>query len=234
MDLFQEAKLKGQKLKLSNLLSKPDFKQQYLSPIRTLEESSQCLLLQKVIDRELSVLELKGAAAEMKNMAALKQSFLKLVNIDSWEEAEDKLPQFACIEQLKKFSKLNISQGIPQSFQEFCTRAKQTQNPTTRESMDSTHILSLDDTHCYVIESKFTEMCGSKITSIYTNFNGVHLSIMSLSEVRTYMYISITTASMLLFPPLTLGFTQKIQAIANNAIPLCIASYISSDLKFLN
>jgi len=208
MDLFQETKLKGQKLKLSNLLSKPDFKQQYLAPIRTLDESSQCLLLQKVIDRELSVLELKGAAAEMKTMAAvkmktmaaLKQSFLKLVNIDSWEEAEDKLPQFARIEQLKKFSKLNISHGIPQSFQEYCTRAKQSENPITTESTDASHI-SLDDTHCYVVESKFTEMCGSKITSIYTNFNGVNLSITSLSEVYTYMCIVITTASMLLFLP---------------------------------
>ena len=190
MDLFQEAKLKGQKLKLSNLLSKPDFKQQYLAPIRTLEESSQCLLLQKVIDRELSVLELKGAAAEIKTMAGLKQCFLKLVNIDSWEEAEDKIPQFARIEQLKKFSKLNISQGIPQSFQEFCTRAKQSQSPITTESMDATNILSLDDTHCYMLESKFTEMCGSKITSVYTSFNGVHLSITSLPEVHTCMYIS--------------------------------------------
>ena len=184
MDLFQEAKLKGQKLKLSTLLSKPDFKQQYLAPIRTLEKPGQCLLLQKVIDRELSIHELKEAAAEMKTMAALKQCFLKLVNIDSWEEAEDKLPQFARLKQLKKFSKFNISQGIPQSFQEFCTRAKQSQSPIALESMDATHIC-LDDAHCYVIESKFTEMCGSKIANIYTSFNGAHLIITSLSEVLT-------------------------------------------------
>ena len=39
MDLFEEAKLKGQKLNLSSLLSKPQFKQQYLAPLRRLEES---------------------------------------------------------------------------------------------------------------------------------------------------------------------------------------------------
>ena len=131
----------------------------------------------------------------MKTMAALKQCFLKLVNIDTCEEAEDKLPQFARIEQLKKFSKFNINQGIPQSFQEFCTRAKQSQSPTALESMDATHIC-IDDAHCYVIESKFTEICGSKIANVYTSFNGAHLIITSLSEVLTvhsyvytYMYI---------------------------------------------
>ena len=48
MDLFEQAMLKGQKLNMASLLSKPEFKQQYLAPIRRLEESEQCLLLSKV------------------------------------------------------------------------------------------------------------------------------------------------------------------------------------------
>ena len=42
------------------LLSKPEFKQQYLAPIRVLEEEEQCQLLQKLLDREISLQQLKG------------------------------------------------------------------------------------------------------------------------------------------------------------------------------
>lgn len=48
MDVFEHAKLKGQKLNLSTLLTKPEFKQQYFAPIRRLDESEQCYLLTKV------------------------------------------------------------------------------------------------------------------------------------------------------------------------------------------
>lgn len=48
MDLFEHAKLKGQKLNLSTLLTKPEFKQQYFAPIRRLGEEEQCYLLTKV------------------------------------------------------------------------------------------------------------------------------------------------------------------------------------------
>ena len=98
MNLFEESKLKGQKLKLSNLISKPDFKQQYSAPIRTLDEDDQCKLLEKVINKELSIQELKNAGGDIKIMTNLKKTFLKLVNIDSWQEAQEQLPQFASLD----------------------------------------------------------------------------------------------------------------------------------------
>ena len=60
IDLYEQAKLKGQKLNLASLLAKPEFKQQHLAPIRALDEDEQCKLLQRVIDRELSLAELKS------------------------------------------------------------------------------------------------------------------------------------------------------------------------------
>ena len=41
MDLFENAKLKGQKLNLATLTTKPEFKQQYLAPIRSMDEADQ-------------------------------------------------------------------------------------------------------------------------------------------------------------------------------------------------
>lgn len=75
MDLFKKAKLKGQKLKMSTLLCEPDFKQQYFTPIRTLDEDDQCRLLERVIRREISIAELKEASASLKQMGCLKRAF---------------------------------------------------------------------------------------------------------------------------------------------------------------
>ena len=82
MDLFEKAKLEGQKLNLSTLLTKPEFKQQYLAPIRKLEEADQCTLLQKVINGECSLSELKEESAQIKQLSALRAAFVCLVNID--------------------------------------------------------------------------------------------------------------------------------------------------------
>ena len=188
MNLFAESKLKGQKLKLSNLISKPDFKQQYLAQIRTLEEDDQCKLLQKIIDNELSIQELKQAASDIKIMTTLKKSFLKLVNIDSWEQAQEEIPQFACLEQLMKFSKISLSQGIPQSFIEFCSRAKQS-IAVVSDNTDATHATCIGE-NCYVLISKYTEICGNFIARSCNKFNGAHLTLISLSRVCVqYMHI---------------------------------------------
>ena len=47
IDLFENGKLKSQKLNLASLLSKPE---QYLAPIRALDVDEQCTSLQRVID----------------------------------------------------------------------------------------------------------------------------------------------------------------------------------------
>ena len=123
MNMFEESKLK---LKMSTLLSKPDFKQ-YLAPIRAMQEKEQCKLLQRIIDGELSIVDLKKAAIDVKQMAALKLAFLRSINIDDWESAQHCLPLFANEEQLRKFSKINLGRGIPQSFIDYCNCAKQSE-----------------------------------------------------------------------------------------------------------
>ena len=41
MNAFEKLKLKDQRLKVSSAVSKPEFKQQYLAPIRSLEPQEQ-------------------------------------------------------------------------------------------------------------------------------------------------------------------------------------------------
>ena len=124
MDLFEQSKLKAQKLRMSTLLQKPEFKQNYLAPIRTLPNSDQCLLLQKVIAGETSLTELQTAATQLKQKAALKTAFAKLTNVESWDQAVDKFPAFATDDQLNQFLGIDIRKTIPKAFVSFCQRAK--------------------------------------------------------------------------------------------------------------
>ena len=66
MDLFEKAKLKDQKLRSSSTNAKPDFKQQYLTPIRCLELNDQCSLLDRCRNGSLSLKEIKNEAENFK------------------------------------------------------------------------------------------------------------------------------------------------------------------------
>ena len=64
MNMFGNVKLKSQKLNLTTLMSNPEFKQQYLPPIRSLDDD-QCTLPTQVIKGECSLSELTVQAAEL-------------------------------------------------------------------------------------------------------------------------------------------------------------------------
>lgn len=126
IDLYEQAKLKGQKLNLANLMSKPDFKQQYLAPIRALDADNQCLLLQRVIDGELSLNELKTESSNFKQMQSLRLAFVRLTNSKSWDDAKNSYPAYASDAELCKFMHLDLKKAIPKPFSDFCNclRAK--------------------------------------------------------------------------------------------------------------
>lgn len=193
MDLFKKCKLKGQKLKLATLMAEPEFKQQYLAPIRTLEENDQCLLLNKIINCNLTIADLKEASAKIKRLDNLKKAFLKLVDIETWEKAVEDIPLFACTEQLEKFGKLDFKNGIPQSFNEFCLRAKQSlgEPPESSESSGVFIKCSGSSSSVHVVLSVFTELCSNTITKVYPNFTGVSLAVVWFDKVCRKMALTV-------------------------------------------
>lgn len=182
MDLFENVKLKGQKLNLSSLLTKPEFKQQYLAPIRRLEEDDQVSLLRKVVSGEWSLQELKMGAAEMKQMIAVKTAFLRLTNTRTWEEAEERYPTFASENQLHNFVRLDLSKAIPQSFADFCTRAKLSEGQSDSAVPESVFVQH-GSFVAHIVVSKMTELSGQRIKGAYPNFRGANLTLTSFKEV---------------------------------------------------
>ena len=189
MELFRTGKVKLSSCEQTNSKTKstePEFKQQYLAPIRTLKADDQCRLLQQIIAGDLPILGLKKAAAHIKQTEMLKSTFLSHVAIDTWEEAQERLPLFAKIEVLSQFSKLNFSSSVPRSFTDFCTRAKESINlRSTEESSASDLIMKSDDTDTFacIIKSTFTELHSARITAINPNFTGASLIVVSINEV---------------------------------------------------
>ena len=185
MDLFKKCKLKGQKLKLATLMAEPEFKQQYLAPIRTLEENDQCSLLTKVINSDLTISELKEASAKITRLDSLKKAFLNLVNIETWQKAVEEIPLFGCTEQLEKFGRIDLKNWVPQSFNEFCLRAKQSLGETP-ESSDVIIKCSESSSSVHILPSNFTELCSNTITKVYANFTGVSLAVVCFDKVCSY------------------------------------------------
>lgn len=182
IDLYEEAKLKDQKLNLSSLLSKPEFKQQYLAPIRALEENDQCLLLQKVINKEISLAQLKTESSNIKQLHALRIGFTRLTNASSWDDAKKNYPEFATDKQMLKFIHLDLKKAIPKSFSDFCLRAKNSADAPA-QLQSCTFSTSFKAVSAHILQDKFTEVSGTKIKSQVNSFTGANLAIASFEEV---------------------------------------------------
>lgn len=185
IDLYKQAKLKGQKLNLTNLLAKPEFKQQHLAPIRALDVDDQCQLLQKVIDRELSLAELKSESSRIKQLHSLRIAFVRLTNAKSWEDANSSFPMYATDEQLLKFIHLDMKKCIPKSFSDFCLRAKNSE--ITHPSIEGSEEFKCNGGYARIIKEKLTEISGGKIKQVDPSFTGAHLALTYFGEVKILM-----------------------------------------------
>jgi len=183
MDLFEEGKLKGQKLNLSKLLSKPEFKQQYNVPKRALSEDDQCALLQRVVQKEISLNELKELSALKKSMYTLKTLFVKLTSSDT---AVEIFPTYATEAKLSRFLGCGLKKNIPKPFLNFChlTKISEVGNSTTES--DSIIIFDCNDDLPVItnfIQGKLTDITGQKIQRTQPSFTGVDLAVVLIDKV---------------------------------------------------
>ena len=176
MNLFEKAQLKGQKLNLATLTSKPESKQQYLAPIRSLDADDQADLLSKVIGGELSLGELKTQAQERKQIKLLRTAFVKLTNCESWVEAQDRFPQYASSAKLRQYLHIDLKKALPQTFIEFCTRAKSV------GSSEATVCVRHGTVSAIVLEGKINELSSQTLRSVMPTFSGASLIIATLDD----------------------------------------------------
>ncbi len=177
MDLFEQSKLKNQKLKMATLLHKPEFKQNYLSSIRALSVDEQCNLLQSVARSEITLTQLQSDASRLKQKSALKKVFILLTNVESWEEAAEKFPAFATHEQLDRFRDVDIRKTIPKTFTDFCQRAKNSSD--TLSSSTGSAMIVIKGASAIVVVSPLVNVTGSLLRSSDPAFQGANIVITS-------------------------------------------------------
>ena len=103
-----------QKINFSKLVSKPDFKQHYITPIRGLPQNDQCTFFHKII--EISLSELKEHSTMLKSMTTLKTAFVKITNSESWDKAVESFPNYASEINLKRFLGCDLKKTIQNYF----------------------------------------------------------------------------------------------------------------------
>ena len=130
MNMYENGALKDQKLNKKHLTSTPEFKQHMLQPLHHLDPDFQAAVLQRVVDEELSLKELKEEATNFRALEAVRRAFIRCTNTQSWDDAVNKFPAFTSEDRLVQFMQLDFRHSIPEVFQTFCQHAICSQMPT--------------------------------------------------------------------------------------------------------
>ena len=110
IELFENGQLKQQKLSEKRLMNaKPDFKQHHFQCLHNIEPSFQQGVLQKVVDREITLDEMKRRAYEYRSLGNIQKAFMKCTNT-TWDEAQARFPWHTQQGRLAQFSGINLCQ----------------------------------------------------------------------------------------------------------------------------
>ncbi len=116
-------------------------------------------------------------------MKALRTAFVRLTNTDTWEAAQELYPHFATDDQLLKYIHVDLKKSIPQSFNDFCHRAKSSSSADKADGPMEVQFGAVTGT---IIESNnVTEISGHRIQASCSNFCGANLTLASLEEVSS-------------------------------------------------
>ena len=120
--------------------------------------------------------------AELKQMKALRTTFTRLTNTDSWEAAQELYPQFADDEQLRRYVHVDLKKAIPQSFADLCQRVKTSnvENVVANNSLCVHH----GTVSAIIIElHSIIEVSGQRILRSDSSFRGANLVMATTEDV---------------------------------------------------
>lgn len=125
--LFSKGKLKEQTVshsKKGTASKPPDLKASNFKCLRGIELSVVNRLLMELKGKQISLREMSSECGSIKQLHKVQKAFVKGTNSSSWEDAQQKWPNYCTANQLEPFKKLNFSGSVlPESFLHFCQRA---------------------------------------------------------------------------------------------------------------
>lgn len=180
IEMFEDGKLKNQKLSKKNLISKPEFKQHHFQSLHNLAPSFQQQVLQQVANCEITLEDMKKKANDFRALENIKRAFTRCTN-STWAEAKERFPWHTSDENLNHFLGLNFIKSVPDSFRIYCQAALRGENH--REMNDFTY----QGCEAMIIELKINEFTVADLQAAYPSYSGANLILTSIPKVINNM-----------------------------------------------
>ena len=184
IDLFENGKLHNQRLQKKNLLSKPEFKPHHFQCLHNLNPAFQKSMLEQVINKTLTLSAMKKKAIEHRALQNIRNAFMKVTRISSWQEAQEKYPRHATEQKLSQFLGLNFVNNVPETFKTFCKFAT-----TSRGANSAMHMYQ--DAEATVIEMDFSRLEETAIKAVYQQYSGAGLIMITIPMVSTHFTMDV-------------------------------------------
>ena len=110
--MFTEGNVKGQNCPRGSVGKKLDLKGCNFKPMRGLDMSTIASLMERMTEKELSIAEMTKECKKRKILRELQKAFVDETGVKTWEEAEEKFPEFASAEGLDQFIEGNPTKTI--------------------------------------------------------------------------------------------------------------------------
>ena len=176
--------MKDQKLNKKQLTSIPEFKQHLLQPLHHLDVEFQITVLQKVIDEDLSLKEMKEETVKFHALENVKRTFVRCTNAESWVDARNKFPTFAKEDRLEQFLKLDFKYKIPDVFQGYCQSALSSKLPALGK------VSTIDNVKVAVIKGELSWIAAQDLIEVDPTYTGAQLILVSVPcKVSTFTII---------------------------------------------
>ena len=174
--MFEDGKLKNQKLNKKSLISKPEFKQHHFQCLHHLAPSFQQSVLQQVTNRSITLEEMKKGAMDFRALENIRKAFTRCTNT-TWDEAKQRFPWHTNDQNLSHFLGLSFTKGVPDSFRIYCQAALRGENH--HESND----FEYKGSEAVVIELMINEFTVDDLQASYPSYSGANLILTSIPKV---------------------------------------------------
>ena len=160
IDLFEDGKLKNQKLNKKSLVSKPEFKQHHFQCLHNLNPSFQQDILEEVVNCNITLEDMKREAIEYRALENIRKAFTKCTN-STWDEAIERYPRHTNDNRLRQFLGLNYINNMPDSFRSYC------QSAIRGEQLQANDNISFERSEAAIIQLPINEIRVAAIQSAY-------------------------------------------------------------------
>ena len=178
MDMYEDGALKDQKLNKKHLTSIPEFKQHLLQLLHHLNAEFQDEILQRVIDEEISLKELKEEATKFRALEAVKGAFIRCTSSRSWDDAVNKFPTFAVEDRLTRFTTMDFCHSIPEVFKVYCQSAISSQIPT------QANVQVVDGVCVVLVKRALSTTSSQEIMKVDAAYTGAQLILGKVPKVH--------------------------------------------------